>query len=723
MVRPHFGPPRLKPRPYRDDNGMGSSSEGNYRSRREERDYHGKPPPPHWKDSRGRGRPPMVKRTPSMGEPSRFNNWKSSNEDSYHSYPSKMESHHHRRNSPSRANRSPHSQHHPRSPVHRGPPFHSHPGHRSPSPRPFHSYPDDRRPGPPPPFRGSFRGKRHPRFSHPEQRSRDPPPSYSPRERPYEPSHMKRWNGSGAFSHSHHDKSPREFHGRGPERWAEQDPRRQRGPMERQHSRSHSRERAQDAHSHPPPFRPPSWKGAPPQSPSHERHMPVPRKRRISDVHPHPSDHSMHDGPKHLRRERPQLMNMPRPLALRPFVARPFGTRPFGTRPFGTRPFGTRPFGRPLSLRDRSFLIKNRQMRAESLMKLRLPPPTFRGRTSFNSVLALRKKRFESGAAPLRKPEQRETRPKQSPTKTEGNASQSSDSKEQVESRRSVNAHRSSPPKDDLVVLSHWESGAGSSKDLSPSRDLNHKTERNSGTESASTSRINKPHFTRSFEDRNRPYPDSRPDKPESLFRRPFHAGPRRPGPPMDRFQRPAFRKSLTGVLISDGEPLTISQNKEIDLLCCEHLFSTFPMCRVSSHGTVSPRESCKNKVNMASERGNNPCEDEDSSKVTSDTTLLAVSKAEPSGASSSGESLSSLLPKALSVQKTSHTENSTSNTSPPNLEQLQNELTVLRGQFEQMKAQHNKEIKLLMNELDEEKRIRLTLQMEIKRIKKHMPK
>ncbi|XP_020778746.1 SH3 domain-containing kinase-binding protein 1 [Boleophthalmus pectinirostris] len=136
----------------------------------------------------------------------------------------------------------------------------------------------------------------------------------------------------------------------------------------------------------------------------------------------------------------------------------------------------------------------------------------------------------------------------------------------------------------------------------------------------------------------------------------------------------------------------------------------------------------------MESGRGNDQCVDEDSSKEKSDTSISATSKGEPP-ASSLGDSLSSLLPKALSAvlhqtvppgQSRSHptSENSTANSSqPPNLEQLQTELTVLRGQFEQMKAQHNKEIKQLMNELDEEKKIRLTLQMEIKRIKKHMPK
>lgn len=103
-----------------------------------------------------------------------------------------------------------------------------------------------------------------------------------------------------------------------------------------------------------------------------------------------------------------------------------------------------------------------------------------------------------------------------------------------------------------------------------------------------------------------------------------------------------------------------------------------------------------------------------------------AESKSVPS------QSFSSLLPKALSAVL--HTtlppglnsdlpnRNHDKHT-PPNLEQLQTELRDLRDQLEQMKSQHNKEIKLLMNELDEEKRIRLTLQMEIQRMKKHMSK
>ncbi|XP_070991513.1 SH3 domain-containing kinase-binding protein 1-like isoform X1 [Oncorhynchus clarkii lewisi] len=56
-------------------------------------------------------------------------------------------------------------------------------------------------------------------------------------------------------------------------------------------------------------------------------------------------------------------------------------------------------------------------------------------------------------------------------------------------------------------------------------------------------------------------------------------------------------------------------------------------------------------------------------------------------------------------------------------LEQLRTELRDLRDEVELMKSQHNKEIQLLMNELDEEKRIRLSLQMDVAQMKKHKSK
>lgn len=130
-------------------------------------------------------------------------------------------------------------------------------------------------------------------------------------------------------------------------------------------------------------------------------------------------------------------------------------------------------------------------------------------------------------------------------------------------------------------------------------------------------------------------------------------------------------------------------------------------------------------------------------------------------------ESFSSLLPKALSAvlrpgpSSDPQPSRDQSRRTPLNLQQLQTELRDLRDQFDQMKSQHkyvfvtvvtvkifswwfdvpilhvfnsssvccnnvrvilllpvSKEIKLLMNELDEEKRIRLTLQVRHNRTK-----
>ncbi|KAM6953789.1 SH3 domain-containing kinase-binding protein 1 [Aplochiton taeniatus] len=59
----------------------------------------------------------------------------------------------------------------------------------------------------------------------------------------------------------------------------------------------------------------------------------------------------------------------------------------------------------------------------------------------------------------------------------------------------------------------------------------------------------------------------------------------------------------------------------------------------------------------------------------------------------------------------------------PPTLEELRGQLRELRSSVELLKSQHRQEMKQLASELDEEKRIRLGLQMEVEHIKKSLSK
>ncbi|XP_053715723.1 SH3 domain-containing kinase-binding protein 1 isoform X3 [Synchiropus splendidus] len=59
----------------------------------------------------------------------------------------------------------------------------------------------------------------------------------------------------------------------------------------------------------------------------------------------------------------------------------------------------------------------------------------------------------------------------------------------------------------------------------------------------------------------------------------------------------------------------------------------------------------------------------------------------------------------------------------PPTLEELKNQLRDLRTSVELLRSQHRQEMKQLASELDEEKKIRISLQMEVEHIKKNLSK
>ncbi|XP_026093694.1 SH3 domain-containing kinase-binding protein 1-like isoform X2 [Carassius auratus] len=95
---------------------------------------------------------------------------------------------------------------------------------------------------------------------------------------------------------------------------------------------------------------------------------------------------------------------------------------------------------------------------------------------------------------------------------------------------------------------------------------------------------------------------------------------------------------------------------------------------------------------------------------------------APPSSSGSSGASLhqgsAGLRPHSPSVEARGKNEQGTST-----LEELRAQLRDLKGAVELMKSQHKQEIKQLVSELDEEKRIRISLQIEVEQIKKSLSK
>ncbi|XP_056594689.1 SH3 domain-containing kinase-binding protein 1 isoform X1 [Triplophysa dalaica] len=102
--------------------------------------------------------------------------------------------------------------------------------------------------------------------------------------------------------------------------------------------------------------------------------------------------------------------------------------------------------------------------------------------------------------------------------------------------------------------------------------------------------------------------------------------------------------------------------------------------------------------------------------------TALPPKPSIPASSCSSGASLqqggASLRPRSPSTDARGKNEQGTAT-----LEELRAQLRELRGTVELMKSQHKQEIKQLVSELDDEKRIRISLQMEVEQIKKSLSK
>ncbi|XP_072545352.1 uncharacterized protein [Salminus brasiliensis] len=575
MVRPRSGSPRSKPRPFSD--GYHSEHHGerfgpSSRSQRGFRGPSGKAPP-SWRENSG-GPHPYNKRPPLMGEP-RERHWMSQNQDNFRPYAGSQDSQRGRRRlSPPRSNRPPPVQHRmsPHGPSHgppgqhRPPPFHgNHSGHVSSSPRHFHGPPSDRR-GPSP--HSNYRPPQRHRSPAQEQESRSWGPE-RPFNRPTRGGH--RWNSPGGFHHPNGDarfsgsplRKPREFHERSsyPERWsAERDPRKQHGEFGRARGRErpghHDPDWAHREGGNPhtrPPFRSPSWKAGPPSSSdSSSRFHQPPRPQDRPPVRPlkrlgrPPSSTDVEHGPpKRFHRE----------LSVRPLPPRGFG-------------------GRSLSLKDKSRLLKGRKFRAESVARFKIPPPRPRLTDKVQKTKEQKTSKDhhhdeeeeedddddddedddddddeeESTGAqsrskvPLKKSVKRPG-PRKPPSDMDSkSADPERDSETQVESRRSVRAHSSSPIERqltrDLVVVSHWEAGArpsSSPKDSSHwrSRTSKNKSDNSSSRESLTLSeRFGKLHNMRCsphVQKVERRLPDG-PGKPF-----------RKPGP----FQKPGMRPNL----------------------------------------------------------------------------------------------------------------------------------------------------------------------------------
>ncbi|KAK7123631.1 hypothetical protein R3I93_021910 [Phoxinus phoxinus] len=237
----------------------------------------------------------------------------------------------------------------------------------------------------------------------------------------------------------------------------------------------------------------------------------------------------------------------------------------------------------------------------------------------------------------------------------------------------------------------------------------------------------------------NRPssLPPKRPDRPERPAVPNIPDSPKTDGVAADRG---SADKSLDidvedfDSVVLSTEKLnhpTVSRPRVMDRRPRSQIFTSSSLSSPDLLDSLSPEEERRDKEMGKEEQDSFTPKTLDNSKkmpkavpvitVPEKSSLAPKTSAPPSSSGSSGASLhqgaAGLRPHSPSVDARGKNEQGST------LEELKAQLRDLKGTVELMKSQHKQEIKQLVSELDEEKRIRISLQMEVEQIKKSLSK
>ncbi|XP_050953990.1 SH3 domain-containing kinase-binding protein 1 isoform X3 [Labeo rohita] len=237
------------------------------------------------------------------------------------------------------------------------------------------------------------------------------------------------------------------------------------------------------------------------------------------------------------------------------------------------------------------------------------------------------------------------------------------------------------------------------------------------------------------------------PPKNNNSLNRPSSLPPKRP----DRPERPAVPNIPCDSPKSDSSAVAAdrgSADKSVDIEKLNHptasrprvtdrrprsqIFTSSSLSSPDLLDSPSPEEERRDKETGKEEQDSFTPKSFDNSKkmpkavpvitAPEKSSLPPKPSAPPSSSGSTGSSLhlgsAGLRPHSPSVD--TRVKNEQGSTS---LEELKAQLRDLKGTVELMKSQHKQEIKQLVSELDEEKRIRVSLQMEVEQIKKSLSK